>query len=136
MGAAACGGASRGPARLRQHRRLHAGRQPRGLGRRGPRRLRALRGAAAGDGGRPRRAALVNGLSSSQHAYNDTHLATVAHPSGPTLAPLLALAERQAMTGAELLAALVLGIEVQCRVGLMLVTPPANAAVGLSTQGV
>jgi 2-methylcitrate dehydratase PrpD len=82
------------------------------------------------------RAALMNGLASSQHAYNDTHLRTVAHPTGPTLAPLLALAEHETLSGAQLLHALVLGIEVQCRVGLMLVTPPAEAAVGLSTQGV
>jgi 2-methylcitrate dehydratase PrpD len=48
---------------------------------------------------------------------------------------LLALAPRQPLTGKEMLHALILGIEVQCRVGNILCVPPATCAVGLSTQG-
>lgn len=81
-------------------------------------------------------AALVNGHAQSANSYNDTHLATVAHPTGPVAAPLLALAEREAVDGCEFLHALILGIEVQLRVGLILVTPPATVPVGVSTQSV
>jgi len=81
-------------------------------------------------------AALVNGHAQSAHSYNDTHLATVAHPTGPVAAPILALAERQEIGGAEWLHAMIVGIEAQLRVGLILVTPPARVPVGVSTQSV
>jgi hypothetical protein len=44
-------------------------------------------------------ATLVNAHSQGANAYNDTHLATVAHPTGPVAAPILAMAERQPVTG-------------------------------------
>ena len=75
-------------------------------------------------------ATLVNAHSQGVNAYNDRHLATVAHPTGPVAAPILALAERQPMTGAEFLHALILGIEIQLRVGNILVAPPAKCPVG------
>ncbi len=81
-------------------------------------------------------AALVNAHAQSANAYNDTHLATVAHPTGPVAAPILALAERRAVAGQDWLHALILGIEVQLRVGLILVTPPARIPVGVSAQSV
>ncbi len=81
-------------------------------------------------------ATLVNAHSQGANAYNDTHLATVAHPTGPVAAPILALAERQPVTGAEFLHALILGIEIQLRVGNILVTPPAKCPVGVSTQSI
>ena len=55
---------------------------------------------------------------------NDTHLATVAHPTGPVAAPILALSERQPVTGPEFLHALILGIEIQLRVGNILRRAP------------
>src|SRR4051794_39737937 len=61
-------------------------------------------------------ATLVNAHSQGVNAYNDTHLATVAHPTGPVAAPILALSERQPVTGPEFLHALILGIEIQLRV--------------------
>ena len=81
-------------------------------------------------------AAFINSMSSAALAFNDTHYATVAHPTSPVAAALLALAERQPMSGRELLHALILGVEIQCRVGMILVTPPAQSAVGLSMQGI
>jgi 2-methylcitrate dehydratase PrpD len=81
-------------------------------------------------------ATLVNAHSQGVNAYNDTHLATVAHPTGPVAAPILALAERQPVTGTEFLNALILGIEIQLRVGNILVTPPARCPVGVSTQSI
>lgn len=80
-------------------------------------------------------AALINSMSSAALAFNDTHNATVAHPTSPVAAALLALAERQPLTGKELLHALILGIEIQCRVGNILCAPPAECQVGLSMQG-
>ena len=81
-------------------------------------------------------ATLVNAHAQSANAYNDTHLATVAHPTGPVVAPILALAERRQVTGADFLHALILGLEVQLRVGNVLVTPPAHSPVGVSAQGI
>lgn len=81
-------------------------------------------------------ATFVNCMSSAALAFNDTHFATVAHPTSPVAAALLALGERESLSGRELLHALILGVEIQCRVGLMLVTPPAQSAVGLSMQGI
>ena len=40
-------------------------------------------------------ATFINSMSSAVLAYNDTHFATVAHPTSPVGAALLALAERQ-----------------------------------------
>lgn len=80
-------------------------------------------------------AALVNSLSSAALSFNDTHYATVAHPTSPVAAAALALAENRPVSGRELIHAIVLGVELQCRVGLILCTPPAEVSVGLSMQG-
>lgn len=80
-------------------------------------------------------AAYVNTLASTVLMFNDTHAATVAHPTGPVAAALLSLAGRQPLAGREFLHALILGIEIQCRVGNMLCVPPAECAVGLSMGG-
>ena len=84
-------------------------------------------------------AAFINSMSSGSLAFNDTHFNTVAHPTAPVVAVLLALAERrpdfQPLSGKELLHALILGVEVQCRVGNMLCVPPAESHVGLSMKG-
>jgi 2-methylcitrate dehydratase PrpD len=81
-------------------------------------------------------AAFVNCLASSAHAFDDTHLATVTHPTGPVAAVLLALAERAPLTGDALLTALVLGIEVTCRLSTALLVPPARGQVGWYITGV
>ncbi len=62
-------------------------------------------------------AALVNGISSHVLDYDDTHLKTVIHPAGPVASALLAWAEHRPVSGAELMHALVLGCEVECRMG-------------------
>ena len=80
-------------------------------------------------------AAFINSLSSSAVLFNDTHLTSGAHPTGPVAAALLALAERQPIPGREFLHALILGIEIQCRVGNILTVPPAECSVGLSMVG-
>ena len=62
-------------------------------------------------------AALINGITSHTFDFDDTHLKTIIHPAGPVASALLALAEHTGASGRELLDALVLGIDVACRVG-------------------
>ncbi|MCY7369690.1 MAG: MmgE/PrpD family protein [Polaromonas sp.] len=62
-------------------------------------------------------AALLNGISSHTFDFDDTHLKTIIHPAGPVASSLLALAQHTGASGRELIDALVLGIDVSCRVG-------------------
>lgn len=84
----------------------------------------------------PPTAAALNTMSNFVHSYNDTHLATVAHPAGAPTSAVLALSETQPISGAEAVTALVLGIEVACRLSNVIAAPPAQCHVGLSTHGV
>ena len=62
-------------------------------------------------------AALLNGISSHTFDFDDTHLKTIIHPAGPVASALLALAEHTGASGRALMDALVLGIDVSCRLG-------------------
>ena len=62
-------------------------------------------------------AALVNGITSHTFDFDDTHLKTIIHPAGPVASALLALAEVTGSSGREVIDALVLGIDVSCRMG-------------------
>ncbi|HEX4522420.1 MAG TPA: MmgE/PrpD family protein [Casimicrobiaceae bacterium] len=62
-------------------------------------------------------AALLNGITSHTFDFDDTHLKTIIHPAGPVASAALALAERHRATGRELVDAVILGIDVECRVG-------------------
>jgi len=62
-------------------------------------------------------AALMNGITSHTFDFDDTHLKTVIHPSGPVASAILALAERQPVSGEDFLHAFILGVEVECRIG-------------------
>jgi 2-methylcitrate dehydratase PrpD len=62
-------------------------------------------------------AAFLNGISSHTFDFDDTHLKTIIHPAGPVASAVLALGEKLGSSGRELIDALVLGIEVSCRVG-------------------
>ena len=62
-------------------------------------------------------AALMNGITSHTFDFDDTHLKTVIHPSGPVAAAILALAERRPVSGREFLHAFILGVETECRIG-------------------
>ncbi|KAK4958400.1 hypothetical protein LTR10_004827 [Elasticomyces elasticus] len=64
-------------------------------------------------------AALLNGIASHVHDYDDTHLSTIIHPTGPVASAALAFAEYQGgISGPELLCALTAGIEASCKIGL------------------
>ncbi|KPI36579.1 uncharacterized protein AB675_4384 [Cyphellophora attinorum] len=66
----------------------------------------------------PQHAALLNGIASHVHDYDDTHLATIIHPAGPIASALLAWAECQGgVSGQAMIVALVIGIETSCKLG-------------------
>ena len=62
-------------------------------------------------------AALVNGITSHTFDFDDTHLKTIIHPAGPVASAVLALAEQRGAPGRDVIDALVLGIDVACRIG-------------------
>src|SRR2546428_10042618 len=76
-------------------------------------------------------AALLNGLSASAYAFDDTHLSSIAHPTAPAAAALLALAEGRHTSGTEFLHAVILANEIQCRLPNALTVPPGRCHVGL-----
>lgn len=65
-------------------------------------------------------AALVNGATSHALDFDDTHATMFGHPSVPVVPAALALAERDGRSGTDLLAAVVAGIELECRLGAVL----------------
>lgn len=81
----------------------------------------------------PMAAALVNGISSHVLDFDDTHEGTLIHPSAPVLSAALALAEARGTSGAELLAAFLLGVETACRVGMAV--SPAHYDAGWHITG-
>lgn len=62
-------------------------------------------------------AAFVNAVAGNLLDYDDTHLATVIHPTAPVFPAALALGAQLGCSGSELLVAFVLGAEVECRIG-------------------
>lgn len=62
-------------------------------------------------------AALLNGITSHTFDFDDTHLKTIIHPAGPVASAVLALAEHTHASGRAVVDALILGIDVACRVG-------------------
>ena len=81
-------------------------------------------------------AALINGLASSIYSFDDTHETAVVHPAGPIAAAVLALAEHRPVSGAELLAAFALGVEMTCRLCLGTTVPPADGSFAWSGTGI
>ncbi len=92
--------------------------------------------------------AYLNSLAASAHAFDDTHLSTVLHPAAPVVSALYALVDRQRsrdvassatsepISGQAFLEAFTLGIEIQCRLGVALLLPPAEGQVGWYASGI
>lgn len=78
-------------------------------------------------------AALLNGMASHTFDFDDTHLKTIIHPTGPVASALLSLAEHLPVSGAEWIHAFVLGVEVECRVGYAVY--PSHYDVGWHITG-
>jgi 2-methylcitrate dehydratase PrpD len=81
-------------------------------------------------------ACLINCLASSIYSYDDTHAEAVVHPAGPVATAALALGERRPTSGADFLLALVLGIEMTCRLSKAVSVPPGKGTVAWSQTGI
>jgi 2-methylcitrate dehydratase PrpD len=62
--------------------------------------------------------AFLNAAGANVLDFCDTHVPTAIHPTAPVAPALLALAELESVSGRDLLLALVLGQEIECRIGL------------------
>jgi len=70
------------------------------------------------------KAALANGVAGHAMDYDDTQLSTsreavyglLTHPTTPVLAAVLAIGEKEKISGPEFLLAYILGVEVECRI--------------------
>jgi 2-methylcitrate dehydratase PrpD len=68
----------------------------------------------------PAGAALINGTLAHSLDFDDTHAAGTLHPGAPVIPAALAAGEMAGASGAEVLAAIVAGYEVTCRLALAL----------------
>ena len=75
----------------------------------------------------------MNGISSHVLDFDDTHQKTVIHPAAPVIPAILALAEYRPLSGSDFLTALVLGAEVECRIGNMSI-PNTTSRDGTSPE--
>ena len=66
----------------------------------------------------PVRAALINGAAGHALDFDDSSAVMLGHPSVPVLPAVLAAAEESRRSGADVLTAYVVGVEVQSRVGM------------------
>ena len=82
-----------------------------------------------GRGYAPPVAALLNGVLGHSLDFDDTHAESSLHPSAPVVPAALAAGELAGANGATVLAAIVAGYEVCCRLGLAL-DPAAHYARG------
>jgi 2-methylcitrate dehydratase PrpD len=78
-------------------------------------------------------AALVNGAAAHALDFDDTHMAMSGHPSVPIIPAILALAESRGCSGRDVLEAIVVGIETECRLGAML--GQKHYAIGFHATG-
>ncbi|MGD9806757.1 MAG: MmgE/PrpD family protein [Hyphomicrobiaceae bacterium] len=91
--------------------------------------------------GRPERtdaltAALINTLSSSVNTFDDTHAEAIIHPSGPIMGAVLALTEMRPVSGADMLAAFIVGVEAACRLSKSVSVAPAKGSIAWSQTGI
>jgi len=84
-------------------------------------------------------AAYINALQSCIQTFDDTHLASVIHPTGPIASAMLALIEHDPacdVDGTEFLGTLSFGLEIACRVGAVLTAPGSGLHLGVFTTGI
>jgi len=65
-------------------------------------------------------AALINGAAGHALDFDDTHTGMGGHPSVPVAPAVLAMAEELNATGEQLLTAFIVGLEVECRMGILI----------------
>jgi len=76
-------------------------------------------------------AALLGALASTSQTYDDTHLATTTHPTGPIASALLSVADKlsregQPVSGVRMLGALIAGMELECRMSCAILANGAS----------
>jgi 2-methylcitrate dehydratase PrpD len=81
----------------------------------------------------PMMASFANGLLSEVLDYQDSNLAAKLHPGTANIPATLSVSETSACSGRELLAAVVAGYEVACRLGMA--TQPAHWYSGFQATG-
>jgi len=62
-------------------------------------------------------AAALNAMAANVFDFDDTHIPTIIHPTAPVASAILALSQTQKINGSDFLRALVLGMEIECRIG-------------------
>jgi 2-methylcitrate dehydratase PrpD len=78
-------------------------------------------------------AALLNGIASHVLDFDDTHIETAIHPAAPVAPTILALAEHRGVGGRDFMAALIIGIETEFRIGKAVT--PAHYKAGWHITG-
>ncbi len=78
-------------------------------------------------------AAFINGVGSHVFDFDDTHLVTNVHPSGPIASALLAYSEIKPVSGKDFLNAFYLGVEIMIRFANS--TAPNHADIGWHVSG-
>jgi 2-methylcitrate dehydratase PrpD len=78
-------------------------------------------------------AALVNGAAGHALDFDDAHMGMSGHPTVPVLPAVLALAEQMRADGKTFLTAFVAGVELECRLGLLL--GPRHYEIGFHSTG-
>lgn len=63
-------------------------------------------------------AAALNAMSANVYDFDDTHMPTIIHPTAPVAPAILALSETTPVSGRDFLLAFLLGVEVECRLGV------------------
>lgn len=74
-------------------------------------------------------AALVNGTYAHALDFDDNHLPSLLHPSAPMVPALLAEAESVGASGRDLIAALVVAYEINCRLGMAQYDPHRRTSI-------
>lgn len=82
------------------------------------------------------RAALANGTAGCVDAFCDTHAEAIIHPSAPVMAATLAYAEHVGASGADTILAMILGLEVACRLSKAVSVAPASGDISWSQTGI
>lgn len=81
-------------------------------------------------------AAFINCIAASVDAFDDTDAVMMLHPSSPISAAAFSVAEEAGASGADLIDAVVAGMEVEYRLCRMLAYPPATYRKGTYLTGV
>ena len=69
-----------------------------------------------------RAAAMINGAAGHALDFDDTHMGLMGHPSVPVAPAVLATAQQLNASGEQLLTAYIVGIEIECRLGILVGT--------------